>query len=633
MPIRNPDQILDALSELSAALRVEREEELLRFTALVKGKTLTQRVTQGITWYPLSARRSGFVIGKKAFVEVEIEKRPEQHQFRTGHIVQLFKQEGHHSVAGPQGVVHYIDGPRMKIVLYGEDLPEHMDRGLWGVDMVFDDRTYREMEAMLQHLRTVKGSRLADLRDVMWERFPAGIIKPKTEFVSAALNKSQLEAMQGALGASDFCIIHGPPGTGKTTTLVELVVAMKQEGRSVLVSAPSNVAADLLAERLNDRGLRIVRLGNVSRVHERLISLTIDAQVADHPDHRQLNKIKHEAADMRRRAGKLHFRERKEMMIAAKDLEHWSYQLERRLVDDVLDMADVIVCTLTGAGLSIIEHMTFDTVVIDEAGQALEPAAWIAIAKGKRVILAGDPYQLPPTVKSAEAVRKGLATTLLDRLLHVQDHVFLLKTQYRMHPAIMGFSNVLLYNGQLECADLIGQRLPLQTQLQNVVFIDTAGCGFDEMVNTENLSKFNPEEFFLLREHLYRYITTWPEEGYQPSIGIISPYREQVVFMENMLRGDKELAGKDIEVKTIDGFQGQERDIIYISLVRSNTRQEIGFLSDRRRLNVALTRARFHVVIIGDSGTVGNHELYRDLIAYCESQPDGYESGWAYMSV
>lgn len=319
------------------------------------------------------------------------------------------------------------------------------------------------------------------------------------------------------------------------------------------------------------------------------------------------------------------------MFKESNELSDWANQLEEVTIDNILASANVITCTLVGITNKVVSKLKFQTVFIDEAAQALEPATWIPILRAKRVIFSGDPLQLPPTVKCDKAMRKGFNVTMMERGIEFLPST-LLRTQYRMHETIMGFSNQQFYENKLIADHSVrhknlpqnnGNDLPLE-------FIDTAGCGFLEIENAEYKSRYNPDEYKILREHLYQLIENLPE-GNHPSIGIISPYREQVIHIQQEVEIDSDLENCDLTINTIDGFQGQERDVIYISLVRSNDKGSVGFLADYRRMNVAMTRAKMKLVIVGDSATIGNHNFYKNFLDYCDSV-GAYRTAWEFMS-
>jgi superfamily I DNA and/or RNA helicase len=601
-------------------------------------------------------------------------------------------------------VINFVERNRMKIILNARDVPDWINAGQLGIDMLFDDRSYHEMDKALEKVMNAKGDRLAELRGILTPRktesshgknsskavatpvqsiiataedakaiafsllenaaLPADaqVILPE-EGLIVGLNHSQSLAVKAILQNPDIAIVHGPPGTGKTTTLVAAIKALAQTEQTVLVTAPSNTAADLLTERLAAQGLNVVRIGNVSRVDDSVLQHTVDALLAAHPEAKNIKKVKIAAADFRRQAGryKRSFNaedrhERTHLKQQARELDAWARTLEDRVVDEILSGAQAITCTLVGAAHPLLDKRRFRTCVIDEAAQALEPACWIPIAKCSRVVLAGDPFQLPPTVKNHEAARQGLSTTLIERCLAtLPNQVHLLTIQYRMHQVIMGFSNHYFYEGALTADGSVASRelyspdeLPAEA---GVTFIDTAGCGFEEKLQENpgalhrNPSRFNQEEASLIREHLtkllLRYGYTLPFESgakpvlpeHLPSIGILSPYREQVNYLETMFQEEallQPLMAEHITINTIDGFQGQERDVIYISLVRSNDKHEIGFLQDYRRMNVAMTRARMVLVIIGDSATIGHNKFYQEFMDYC-AEHGAYRTAWEFI--
>lgn len=636
-----PAAITAELQELQQLLALEKAADLEYHRKKIQSLPLDKRVKEGYSWYGgVTVAKSGYTIGNRAFVIIE---RPLPHppdQFRPGKTVSLFTKQP--SVHKPErsGIIQFTDRGRMKIVLNSSDLPEWLGMGLIGVDLLFDDRTYREMEKALKQVIEARGNRLAELRDVLLGR-QAAQYREVNEFLrSDQLNESQNEALRDVIGSYELTVIHGPPGTGKTTTLVQVVKQLLQAEPTVLVTAPSNTAVDLLTERLFAQGLNVLRIGNISRVDEEVLRQTLDYQIANHPDSKQIKKLKIEAAELRRKAkqfkrkfGAEQRQSRGQMFKEAGEITNWASQLEQRLLDNLLDGAQVITCTLVGAASNILGKRHFRTVVIDEAAQALEPATWIPILRAGRVVLTGDPFQLPPTIKSHEARRRGLEITLIEKALQRQAHTSLLRTQYRMHESIMNFSNQQFYDGELEAAPGVGDKTLHRDSETPVVFIDTAGTDFQEQVQPAYQSRYNEGEFQILCEHLY----TLLEHCYTheilplPSIALISPYREQVVMMKKAVKEDDRLQNIPITVNTIDGFQGQERDVVYISLVRSNGKTEIGFLKDYRRMNVAMTRARHKLVIVGDSATIGNDKFYSSFLEYCEKHGT-YRTAWEFMA-
>ncbi len=626
-------QELEALSELLAK---EKKEDFEQHRQKVLSLPLEERIKRGYSWYPVTVSRSGYALGERAFVIVDTTKLDHPHQFRAGKTVNFVTRQAEAHQPEKAGVIQYVEKGKMKIILHAKDLPEWLGMGQLGVDLLFDERTYLEMEKALQRVMKAKNDRLSDLRDVLLGAQPARFHPGDSRLDAPALNASQNAAVQQALNALDVSIIHGPPGTGKTTTLVAAIQQISKEEQTVLVTAPSNTAVDLLTERLADAGLNVVRVGNISRIDESIINHTLEARLSEHPESKNIKKVKIQAANARRQAqryrrkfGRDQYLERKQLQQEAKELAAWANQLEDRLIDQILSAANVITCTLVGSSLRVLEKRKFRTLVIDEAAQALEPACWIPISKVSRVILAGDPCQLPPTVKSMAAQKEGLGITLIEKSLARLDQTSFLDTQYRMNEQIMGFSNQRFYQNALKAgAHVAKQRLPFISD-EPVVFIDTAGCGFDEKIHAQYKSRFNPEEYLILREHLYQLIEHFDTDN-APSIALISPYREQVIHIKQQLEEDPKLQDHPISTNTIDGFQGQEKDVIYISLVRSNEKAEIGFLKDYRRMNVAMTRAKLQLVIVGDSATIGNDPFYQELLDYVE-QEGQYQTAWEYM--
>jgi len=452
-------------------------------------------------------------------------------------------------------------------------------------------------------------------------------------------------AVRHVISAQDVAIIHGPPGTGKTTTLVQAILETVRRERRVLVCAPANTAVDLLTEKLAERGVNVIRLGNPSRVSELLLKHTLDAGVMAHASYAKMHAMRQTAEQHRETASEyvrdFGFEERQHrqwLREEARTLRQAADDLERFMTEDVLESVQVITCTLVGASNRHIRHLSFETVFIDEAAQALEPGCWIPIAKGQRLVLAGDHHQLPPTVKSEQAARAGLRETLFEKCIQRQPNTArMLNVQYRMHAHIMGFSSEKFYGGQLvphqsvAHADLEDYDLRFAPDLP-VEFIDTAGCGFMEQAIPESRSTANPEEAHLLLERLAQLLSPFDatEENQRPlTIGVIAPYRAQINYLKDAIEDSAVLNDlmlqRRLSVGTVDSFQGQERDIIAITLTRSNPQGEIGFLSDIRRMNVGMTRARRKLLLVGDSSTLCSHPFFVELLAYVKGV-GGYRS-------
>jgi len=643
------------LTHLRHLVQLERAEERRLHLEVIQAMPLVKRVAKGYSWYPLQVIESGYGIGGKPTLTVTREGE-EAHQFRAGTSINLFTTQP--MANGPQraGVIKFVKKNKMRIDLGGEDLPDWLQSGGVGVDLMFDERTYVEMDRALQRMEDAQGDRVAELRDVIMGARPAGHRPIKDADVAhlAHLNESQRRAVAHVLGADHLALLHGPPGTGKTTTLVAAVTELVKTEHRVLFCTPSNSAADLVTLRLVNQGLQVVRTGNISRVEDDVMRHTLDLQIAEHPDTTQVKKLRKEAADIRRKARKSRGRDKGLLFRDAGRLNNWARQLEDRTLDHLLDTTQVIVCTLIGAAASMLSKHDFHTVIIDEAAQALEPATWIPILKANRVVLAGDPFQLPPTVKNREAEKKGFNVTLLEKCLPAYDpsqqsglpsskrdtpvvsqdrahQSVLLEVQYRMNERIMGYSNGYFYAGRLQAADLVAKRtLPGIPLAESVVFIDTAGTGFEEKLHPRFQSRYNDGELDILIEHLLDLRSTIPPEDTLPEVALIAPYREQVVQAEDRIDGEPRLADFSVTINTVDGFQGRERDVVYLSLVRSNTRAEIGFLADYRRMNVALTRAKKYLIVIGDSATVGNDPFFAGFLEYVDKNGH-YQTAWEYM--
>jgi ATP-dependent RNA/DNA helicase IGHMBP2 len=628
---------LQELTDILELLKIEKKEDFEQHRKLMDSLSPEQRRAKGLAWYPLNVVQQGYTIGERAFVVVErTQGKGQEHQFRSGKTVRFYTQQA--GVHNPErnGVIYYVDKDKMRIILNTRDLPDWMGFGQLAVDILFDERTYLEMEKAMQRVISAPKGRLQELRAVFLGLKQPQFLPIEHPINLIELNPSQNQAVNQILAAQDVAVIHGPPGTGKTTTLVQAIKLLAEREKTVLVTAPSNTAVDLLSEKLAEQDLRVVRIGNISRVDESILRHTLEYQISQHPESKNVKKVKVQAAECRRQANRLRskrgyeaYEERKRMEQEAAELSAWANSLEQRLIDMILDDAQVIACTLVGAAHPVLDQRKFRTAIVDEAAQALEPATWIPITKASKIVLIGDPFQLPPTVKSNEAAKKGFNITMIEKCLKRIQQVNLLNIQYRMNEVIMGFSNRQFYNNELMAAPGVKERRLDIDMNAPVIFIDTAGCGFDEKVHHAYQSKYNPEEFQVLREHLYLIAEAFLEKE-PPSIAIISPYREQALHIEEELKEDPNVSKLDLSINTIDGFQGQEKDLVFISLVRSNTKGEIGFLTDYRRMNVAMTRARKQLIIVGDSATIGNNKFYGEFLDYCEKHGE-YRSAWEYM--
>lgn len=632
---------VEYFKNLQDLLKTEREGDLKAYRKLTETTSVADRRANGLSWYPIAIR--GSEIGRGDYLTVEVERSTHQdlpHQLRFGASAVLFSNHDSKNNRA-EGVIAHQSGNQLKITLKIDELPDWARDGKLGIDLLFDDNSYSEMQnALKQAAALLEKPEEAHLIKVLTGQQDASFMPQKLVFSLPQLNVFQQAAVNKILNARELAIVHGPPGTGKTTTLVQAIKALHQQNKKqILVVAPSNTAVDLLTEKLAEEGLNVLRVGNPARVSERLSATTLDSKMAAHSGIKEIKKLKKQASEYKNMAhkykrnfGRAEQEQRKALFNEAHKIIKEVGKTEQFIMDELLAKAEIITATLVGANHYTVRNLKFEVVVIDEAGQALEPACWIPILKAQKVVLAGDHQQLPPTIKSAEAARNRLNNTLLEKcVIRHPEAVVLLEEQYRMHETIMGYSSGVFYQHQLKAHVSVAQHLLFALDFP-LLFVDTAGCGFNE--KAEGTSTVNPEEAAFLIKHLTQF-TTELEAHYNaenfPTIGIISPYKQQIlVLKEAFVSAGLERYAYKISVNTVDSFQGQERDIIYISLTRSNNNNEIGFLSDIRRMNVALTRARKKLVVIGDSSTLSKLPFYSDFITYAE-QKNAYQSAWEYV--
>ncbi|MBO4811264.1 MAG: AAA family ATPase [Prevotella sp.] len=636
-------------------LQMEYEAEKEEFQQAQQARGVERLVARGDAWLPVRVGRSYYNSLNQFCVEVfrqsAEEEEPAEHNFEFGRPVQFFKIDGSNGTNGangqshqaqsphqthqPQsphifsstGTVSYVDGDRM-VVSVPDGFPVSdlllTDDAQLGVQLFFDETSYRLMFEALERTMRAKG-RLGYLRDLFYSRQKAETFSfPDMGF--DYLNPTQAHAVNEVLRAKDVSIVHGPPGTGKTTTLVEAIYETLRREPQVLVCAQSNMAVDWISEKLVDRGLNVLRIGNPSRVNDKMLSFTYERRFEAHPDYPQLWAIRKAIRDLR--SQKKHGEQWHQKMDRLKSR---ATELEIRINQELFSQAHVIASTLVGSANRLLDGQKFGTLFIDEAAQALEAACWIAIRRAGRVVFAGDHCQLPPTVKCYEALKGGLGRTLMERIANEKPEVVtLLRMQYRMHEDIMRFSSDWFYHNQMIAAPQVRNRSILDLDLP-MTWIEapvspsegdtngneapSGGAGTSLLNKTEaQLTLLSLQAYFELigRERIM-------EE--RLDVGIISPYRAQVQLLRQLLRKNDFFKPfrRFITVNTVDGFQGQERDIIVISLVRSNDEGQIGFLRDLRRMNVAITRARMKVIILGDRHTLTRHPFYRKLWQYIQS--------------
>lgn len=615
------------LSELQlqyTLLQKEYEQEKETYKQQSEQAGLLKRVRQGLCWYPLLIGRSYYNSLNQYVVVVERrEDREVEHNFEHGRPVCFFTTDnsGQFQYLNFSAVISYVEDDRMVVVLPSPDvLIQLQGKTNLGIQLYFDETSYKTMFAALTEVMRAKENRLACLRDVLLGKQPAGMRK-LYPVRYPWLNPSQEKAVNQVLAAKDVSIIHGPPGTGKTTTMVEAIYETLHRENQVLVCAQSNTAVDWISEKLTDRGINVLRIGNPTRVNDKMLSFTYERRFESHPDYPELWSIRKAVRDMQSGMRKKGRSERDTDRNRMSRLKFRATELELKIETELFDEARVVACTLVGSANRVLINRSFTTLFIDEAAQALEAACWIAAGKADRVILAGDHHQLPPTIKCVEAAHEGLDHTLMEKIAERKPEVVsLLTVQYRMHEDIMHFSSQWFYKGQLTSAPDVKHRGILQLDTP-VVWVDTSELDFTEELKGESMSRINKPEAELLIIQLKDYIEKIGKERLleeRIDFGLISPYKAQVHYLRRLIKLDSFFKPykRLITVHTVDGFQGQERDVILISLVRANENGQIGFLNDLRRMNVAITRARMKLIILGDSSTLSRHPFYRKLYKY-----------------
>ena len=630
-------------------LQLEYYTEKEAFRKLTEQMGMQRKVKRGDAWYPLRVGKSFYnSLNQRAIEVFRTSDQDIEHNFEFGRPVMFFKvknEEGRVKNSTLKyfsftGTVNYVDGDRMVIAVPDSapllDLQQATEE--IGIQLSFDETSYKLMFEALDRTMKAKNNRLAYLRDLFYSHQKAA----KFTFEPMRfpwLNPTQEKAVNEVLWAKDVAIVHGPPGTGKTTTLVEAINETLMRESQVLVCAQSNMAVDWISEKLVDRGVNVLRIGNPTRVNDKMLGFTYERRFEAHPDYPQLWAIRKAIRELRknRKKGSESYHQKLER------LKSRATELEIRINSELLGEARVIACTLVGSAHRLLEGMKFGTLFIDEAAQALEAACWIPMRRASRVILAGDHCQLPPTVKSIAALRAGLGKTLMERIAENKPEVVtLLKIQYRMNEEIMRFSSDWFYHGEVESAPQIKYRSILEDD-SPITWIDTSNeenqvtiegddvvsgekrddMNFHEQFVGESFGRINKAEADLTLLTLAEYLTQVGKRRVLEEsidVGIISPYRAQVQYLKRLLKKYEFFKPyrRLISVNTVDGFQGQERDVILISLVRSNDEGQIGFLKDLRRMNVAMTRARMKLIILGDKSTMTKHPFYQKLWEYVE---------------
>lgn len=639
---------VDALTEQQRLLRIEYEEEERDFRQLTDSTGVDGLVARGMAKTPVKFNRTFFNnlnnrIAEVIFPSSGDEESDDDHKFEPGVSVSFFRINDDSKIEFLiPGRVSYVDGQRVGIELRNDSRLDKLESENLGLMVSFDKTTYFAMFEAIKRAISAKG-RLGELRDIIYSGRPMQELK-LTPVTLKYLNESQNRGVNKILRAKEVAIVHGPPGTGKTTTLVEAIYETLRREPQVLVCAQSNMAIDWISEKLIDRGVNVLRIGNPKRITDKMLPYTYEQKFGDHPDCATLAQVMREISALRGKRG-----ETRNYSQKMGRLRERATELQIRINNDIFNSSNVIACTLTGADNKLLDGKRFTTLFIDEAAQALEPACWIPMRRAQRVILAGDHYQLPATVRSYQAMKEGLGVSLMERIAKLHPEcVTTLQTQYRMHRDIMQFPNLEFYGGEMNADSSVSGRsiIPMDIPME---WVDTAEMGeddnesqnnpencdthenekseesskrdFREQLVGESGGKINRDEALLTIVVLMKYIKRIGEKRILEEnidFGLISPYRAQVQYLRKIIKRIPALKKirKRISINTVDGFQGQERDVIVISTVRSNEEGNIGFLGDIRRMNVAITRARKKVIIIGNSKTLTHTRFYRRLFKY-----------------
>ena len=646
---------IQALLQQRTLLQLEYYTEKEAFRKLTEQMGMQRKVKRGDAWFPLQVGKSFYNSLNQTAIEVfRTSDQDIEHNFEFGRPVMFFRSEGSEELKyfSFTGTVSYVDGDRMVVTVPDSapllELQQSTDP--IGVQLSFDETSYKLMFEALDRVMKAKNNRLAYLRDLFYSHQKAGRFSFEP-MKFPWLNPTQERAVNEVLWAKDVAIVHGPPGTGKTTTLVEAINETLMRESQVLVCAQSNMAVDWISEKLVDRGINVLRIGNPTRVNDKMLGFTYERRFESHPDYPQLWAIRKAIRELRknRKKGSENYHQKMDR------LKSRAAEIEIRINAELFGEARVIACTLVGSAHRLLEGMKFGTLFIDEAAQALEAACWIPMKRASRVILAGDHCQLPPTVKSIAALRAGLGKTLMERIAENKPEVVtLLKIQYRMNDEIMRFSSDWFYGGKVESAPQIKYRSVLDYD-HPITWIDTSNeenqitiegedapedsastassvsaanqnsdLNFKEQFVGESFGRINKAEAELTLLTLAEYFTKIGKQRVleeRIDVGIISPYRAQVQYLKKLIKKYEFFKPyrRLISVNTVDGFQGQERDVILISLVRSNDEGQIGFLKDLRRMNVAMTRARMKLIILGNKDTMTKHPFYKKLWEYVEA--------------
>ena len=602
------------IQRLLKCIDLEEKEQAQRYR-LDQQHSLKALKSEGLALHPIIVTRKNFGYADYPEVNFKLSFPPEANMFRDGAAIECF-------ITGEEpvkGVLINLDGKNGEFRLFAPDFPDWIEDNGVGIKLAPDTRTTSIMKKVLNELENNKPlfKRFEQLHDGVPTNLAPAEKNSTVDFRNKQLNDSQQQAVKAILQNEDIIIVHGPPGTGKTTTLIEAIVKLIKNGEKVLVSAPSNTAVDNIAKGLIQQNIRLLRVGNASKTDEAIFAHTPEGRLANSKQQKEIKQLKQRAEEFRRMAlkykrsfGKAEREQRQLLFKEVKNLRSEIKKLQAYNEEKLFEEAQVIAGTPIGIYDAGINHLEFATLVLDEAGQCIEPLAWCIFPLADKVVLAGDHWQLPPTVLSMEATKLGLNISILETAIQHTAIIHLLNTQYRMKESIAGFSSSYFYNNQLLSP------AQLANTGTHITFIDTAGSGYNEEHGANGSSLQNPGELNIVLKLLQT------EELNPASTAFISPYSGQVAAAKEMLP-------KPIRISTIDSFQGQEKENIILSLVRSNDDGDIGFLKDYRRMNVALTRAKEKLFVIGDSATIAADAFYHAFLTYME-QHGSYRTVWEF---
>ncbi len=607
----------ERISNLKKAIEFERLEELNRYTSLINEQTIKERITAGVTLYPVEYTNEKYTAFEDLLLEFKINENQDPYQFSSNGKVRLFSENNSESV---EGVVASFKNNLLIVQLENNEKPDWIKSGKLGLDALPDTRT---SDIQLATLNTIESGELR-LSNLFYS------IGSKQEYSIepldfAGFNPSQNNAINNLIANNPFHIVHGPPGTGKTKTLVQAIVQLAASGKKIMVAAPSNAAVDHITEAIARENSAVVRMGNSFKISEKALPFTLKSQVLNSPLMDVVKRLKKNSEAIRKKAFKYKrnfdkeaYQERKRLRNELKEIRRDIRKMEQEISLGFINGAQIITGTFIGLQDKKLRHLKLDAVFVDEAGQAVEPSIWTVAHYAPQLFMAGDPLQLPPTLFTQKATDLGLDISLIEQGIKLGIPTTLLDTQYRMNHKIMQFSNAQFYEEKLTAHPSVSSQTLKNDPYEPIEFIDTAGCGYTEHKDSSG-GISNTGEVEIIQKRMAEI------DLENISVGIISPYRRQVTLLEEMIIN---YAGN---AQTIDSFQGQEKELIIVSLVRSNENGIIGFLKDYRRMNVALTRAKKKLIIIGDSATIGNDSFYQNLLDYIEKQGT-YRSAWEYLS-